>query len=1025
MATSTWLGSVQTMYVAYFGRPAAPTGRDYYAGLLDTAGGNYAALLDDFWNSTESQGLFNQTSTEGKVNAIFNQLFGRDALLDGLTYWTNQINTGKVSLPAAAYTIAYNAAAADTAVLNAKLTAADAFTGALDTTAEVLGYISNASAGRTFLSTVETDAQAAAAVADIDTTIANVVSGSNTNPGSTFTLTTGVDQGSAFTGGSGNDTFIAASSGTANAANTLNSFDVLDGGAGTDVLNITVTANDTNTLGSAQITGIETINVRSAVAGQTATVAASSAVGATAVNSNAGAGALTVTALATGASVGIIGNGTVTNGIVTFDYATATDAVTLNVSGGTKVGTTVATTANTPTSVTINSTGAANTLGAIDFSSGATVTALNINATTDFTATLAADYAATAALTVTGAGKVDVGASGTFKTVDASANTGGLTMTLDTVTTSFKGSAANDTITTVTLAAPAAGIIDAGAGTADTLVVAAAADVASAALRGSYTGFEKLSNATGALVAADGFTGVTNLITSSVGGGFTGMTAAQAASIDVTADLAAAATTYALTTATGGADVLGLNIASATAATELDATNLTVTGFETVNFTVGSGSKSLYNAAGTTALTAGTDYTSLAIGAATTDLTTVTLAGAYAAKVDLSSNATKVTSVNASTNTGGADIAIGGQTGTVTVTGSATRDIITMAAAGAGGLQVVNAGDGNDSITAAQAQVAVGTINGGAGTDTLTVSDTGTVTINDNNFAGVTAIEKIVLDATSGLTYSIGGYANGLATANAGVLDVTAADFDTTANVTVDATGVIGGNALKLALTNTESGGAANAISVVMSAGADNITITQSGANSDAITITGGVAALASTAVKTVDLSAVATGGAISVTTGAGADVVKAAVIAGTYDLGAGADTFTGGAGVDTVTGGAGVDTLTGAAGADIFGFTDVDTDVDTLAGAVTDIITDFATTSDKLDFDTAGGIGNYTEQLTAAADLTALLAAADTALNGTVQYYFGVVGTNGYLVQDVDGTGYTNVIQLTGVTDMAFGDIV
>lgn len=104
-----------------------------------------------------------------------------------------------------------------------------------------------------------------------------------------------MDQGAAFTGGAGNDTFTAISNGTGITSNTLNAADVLDGGAGTgDVLNITVTASDTNTLGSAQISNIETINVRSAVSGITSTVDASAAVGATAVNSNAGSGALTV-----------------------------------------------------------------------------------------------------------------------------------------------------------------------------------------------------------------------------------------------------------------------------------------------------------------------------------------------------------------------------------------------------------------------------------------------------------------------------------------------------------------------------------------------------------------------------------------------------------------------------------------------------------------------------------------------------------------------------------------------------------
>ena len=62
---------------------------------------------------------------------------------------------------------------------------------------------------------------------------------------------------------------------------------------------------------------------------------------------------------------------------------------------------------------------------------------------------------------------------------------------------------------------------------------------------------------------------------------------------------------------------------------------------------------------------------------------------------------------------------------------------------------------------------------------------------------------------------------------------------------------------------------------------------------------------------------------------------------------------------------------------------------------------------------------------LTPAANLAALLTAADTALAGNIDYYFGVFGGNGYLVNDVNGTGYTNVIQLTGVTDIAYTNII
>jgi Ca2+-binding RTX toxin-like protein len=152
-------------------------------------------------------------------------------------------------------------------------------------------------------------------------------------------------------------------------------------------------------------------------------------------------------------------------------------------------------------------------------------------------------------------------------------------------------------------------------------------------------------------------------------------------------------------------------------------------------------------------------------------------------------------------------------------------------------------------------------------------------------------------------------------------------------------------------------------------------------------------------------------------------------------DGGSGNDTIDAGAGNDIVVASSGTDSITLGAGTDRFRFSAAD--ADTLLASWTAesvVITDFATTTDKLlayGYRTgttgavAGTSGNYTEVLTAAASLTAYLTAADAALDATCKYYFGVVAGNGYLAYDDDGTGMTYVIKLTGVTDMAYGDII
>jgi hypothetical protein len=91
----------------------------------------------------------------------------------------------------------------------------------------------------------------------------------------------------------------------------------------------------------------------------------------------------------------------------------------------------------------------------------------------------------------------------------------------------------------------------------------------------------------------------------------------------------------------------------------------------------------------------------------------------------------------------------------------------------------------------------------------------------------------------------------------------------------------------------------------------------------------------------------------------------------------------------------------------------------------VTDVIADFVTASDKLEFTESGTTGGYSEVLTAVADFATLRTAAIAAIDGSsVDYYFGVVGTDGYLVHG-DGTSIDAVVKLTGVTNIDAADIV
>lgn len=692
--------------------------------------------------------------------------------------------------------------------------------------------------------------------------------------------------GGGTTSTSGNDTFVALVGATgANATDTLSASDNLDGGAGTaDTLNLTVTATNTAALNAASIKGIEIINVRAGAAGVTATVDASTAVGATQVNANQGPGAVTVTNLATGAAIGVVGNGTVTNGAVTYGYATATDANTINVSGGTKVATNVSSSTASPTTVTINSTGAANSLGTVDVGTGTNVTSLTVNAATDLTATLAADYAATAALVVTGVGKVNVGSAGTFKTVDASTNSGGLTMTIDTVTTSFKGSSANDTITTVTLAAPAAGIIDAGAGTGDKLVVAAAADVATAGLRASYTNFEVLSNSAGASIAASDYTGITSVESSATAGGFTGLTAAQAANIAVTATQGAV--TYALTTDTGTSDVLGLTLGTGlttASATSVTGGALTVTGIETLNLKANAGPTATAGANRISTVDSFTGATLKSINLTGTSFILGNIATTVAATIDGSALTGDGSSTSVGFTTAGS--AVAGST----ITGSNFADTFTIGNEGS----TYRGGAGDDKfITTTAIATADGTTDlvmaGGTGSDTLQLTTFSAVT--DVAFSNVTGMEKLVLDTTGGATTAVGATLGAAAkTAFADGVTVTSGQLATATTYSF-ASGLYD-KAVNLTLV-ADGVGTANT---------HNITVT-TGSAADTVKIT---------AAAWVGVGA-GTGGTIAVSTGAGDDNITVATSTQLAQTTTAPVVITGGLGKDTITS-TGVNITTGA----------------------------------------------------------------------------------------------------------------
>jgi hypothetical protein len=139
---------VQSLYVAYFGKPADPTGLTNFENALaaaDTAGtattltglnaaystnSAIAALVDSFGSSAASVALYGAVSSESGaeffVNSIFENGFNHSESGAGLNFWINAVLAGDISQGDAALQIAALAGTDDAATLAAKVLAAEA-----------------------------------------------------------------------------------------------------------------------------------------------------------------------------------------------------------------------------------------------------------------------------------------------------------------------------------------------------------------------------------------------------------------------------------------------------------------------------------------------------------------------------------------------------------------------------------------------------------------------------------------------------------------------------------------------------------------------------------------------------------------------------------------------------------------------------------------------------------------------------------------------------------------------------------
>ncbi len=226
------MATIQGVYLALFGRPADPLGLAFFN--AQTNNGANLAGIGPLQTSAEYQARFAGQSSVQIINSIYQSLFNRAADLPGLTFFSNALANGTLTINNIAIAIYDGAQGADLTIRNLKEAAANAFTTALDTSAEVLGYqgAAAAAAGAAFIAGVTTTAPTAA---QVDAAVVTATTGTT----STVTINLTSTVGEQVNGTAANETINGVIFNDGSTNSTLNIGDVISGGNGTDTLNIT------------------------------------------------------------------------------------------------------------------------------------------------------------------------------------------------------------------------------------------------------------------------------------------------------------------------------------------------------------------------------------------------------------------------------------------------------------------------------------------------------------------------------------------------------------------------------------------------------------------------------------------------------------------------------------------------------------------------------------------------------------------------------------------------------------------
>ena len=125
---STIQSTVNSFYLAFYGRPADVAGMAFWSQQLVANNGDLDAITQAFAASEETQVRFGADSVADRIADIYQSLFNRAPEAAGLAFWTNAIEQGHASLADVSISILKGAQGSDATLSALRQQAADAFT---------------------------------------------------------------------------------------------------------------------------------------------------------------------------------------------------------------------------------------------------------------------------------------------------------------------------------------------------------------------------------------------------------------------------------------------------------------------------------------------------------------------------------------------------------------------------------------------------------------------------------------------------------------------------------------------------------------------------------------------------------------------------------------------------------------------------------------------------------------------------------------------------------------------------------